>query len=537
MTVVETLVLLTFAGLAAGFLLLRCTGAWPWQERLAAFLVSPLLVLCITETFVKLSFAKCSLWDEIRLARTFGLYAGIPFYPGKDATGPILGTLHTPLSHILYWPATLAPNAVAAVRAGVLLSVVFVLAATLCAHLAAGGSNYHSQDSFTLRRTVLVAFAVELCWLGMMGRPVKESVFLIHADPLALACATFAGCLLAKPSLSWRRMLLSATFAILAVWSKQTFITLPFALCGFLWFADGWRTLRRYIACLALAAAVVSSAFLALFSPIRNLFFNIVTLASHRPPVGATHAVQTLFDAADRSSEMKSLVLFILILLVWLLLQYREGRKSAPNTNVRLFAHRQRSQVFFWIALGLFPLLLKARHTVGGDRNHLAVAEFFILLGLTASSLDYSRDPRRIQRLRPTQALIFVLVFLFLVRSIAEITHPREQKTPFVAEAAAFALAHPGVAYFADDPLASLYAEHRFHTIDHAIFDRELAGFPVTPAQFASGTPKDEKLVVVETVQAEVSQALTDYLASGWAVEHNPELPDFTVYRRLSGHP
>lgn len=42
------------------------------------------------------------IWNEIRWCRSLALSRGLPIYVGQHAVGPIIGTLHPPLSHLLY---------------------------------------------------------------------------------------------------------------------------------------------------------------------------------------------------------------------------------------------------------------------------------------------------------------------------------------------------------------------------------------------------------------------------------------------------
>jgi hypothetical protein len=549
MTISTIFILVILLSVVGSLLLLRgTTGSSSWPDRVSAFLAPPLCVLCIAETASKILSADDFIWNEIRLARTFGLYSRIPLYPGRDATGPILGTLHTPLSHILYWPATLAGSPISAVRSGVSLSVLVVLLALLYVHREAA-SNFRvaaATASPNLPHLLRIVIALELFWIVVLNTTVLSCVFVVHADPIALACATLAGGLLSRRPLVARRLFLSALFAILAIASKQTFAALPVALAIFIFIVEGGKTLARYCLYLAGWTAIVAAAILAIFRPAKDLAFNLFTLPSHRPLQPSVLTLPHLHDgfrficirlygiarySVHTGSEGRAFACFILLLCLWVWLLRRHSA-AGERPGLRKAVSNHRWLVFVFIALILFPLLFKASITVGGDENHLAIADFFLLLGLTTSWLHRSTRPATFPDL-----LIFTLVLIVSYRATLALSRPSASVPSLTVEAADFSSAHPGVAYFPSNPLSSVYSAHRFYTVDHAVDDREIAGFPLTPAQFASGLPADATLIAIQPrlfKVGEVSHALLLYLDSGWIRETNTDLPDFTVYRRTS---
>ena len=70
---------------------------------------------------------------------------------------------------------------------------------------------------------------------------------------------------------------------------------------------------------------------------------------------------------------------------------------------------------------------------------------------------------------------------------------------------------HPGRTYFPYNPLAVLLAEGKLTHFDHALWDRELAGFPVSAEQFAAGLPSGYELVAYpphQRIRAEILRRL-----------------------------
>ena len=60
------------------------------------FAVLPFLaILLVVEIAGGVLRAPFLSWNEIRLCRSMALLRGLPIYPGRDALGPVIGTLHT----------------------------------------------------------------------------------------------------------------------------------------------------------------------------------------------------------------------------------------------------------------------------------------------------------------------------------------------------------------------------------------------------------------------------------------------------------
>jgi hypothetical protein len=88
---------------------------------------------------------------------------------------------------------------------------------------------------------------------------------------------------------------------------------------------------------------------------------------------------------------------------------------------------------------------------------------------------------------------------------------------------------HPGRAYFPVNPLAALLAEGRLTHLDAALFDRELAGFPINAEQFAAGLPSGYQLVAYPPGHAPRAAVLRELLKDKPLVEE-PGLEGWSVY-------
>jgi hypothetical protein len=94
-----------------------------------------------------------------------------------------------------------------------------------------------------------------------------------------------------------------------------------------------------------------------------------------------------------------------------------------------------------------------------------------------------------------------------------------------------YELRHPGRAYFPFNPMASLLSSGRAYHVDFSVYDREIAGYPLTRQQFDSGLPAGFTLVAMPPGAQPQSSALRSMLRSYGQVA-DTELPGWTVYKR-----
>jgi len=87
------------------------------------------------------------------------------------------------------------------------------------------------------------------------------------------------------------------------------------------------------------------------------------------------------------------------------------------------------------------------------------------------------------------------------------------------------------VAYFPCNPMTSLLTEGKLYDLDPALYDREIAGYTLTPQQLQSGLPHSLILVALPPGERIQSQALQGLFANFGRIT-DPELPGWTIYRR-----
>jgi hypothetical protein len=93
-----------------------------------------------------------------------------------------------------------------------------------------------------------------------------------------------------------------------------------------------------------------------------------------------------------------------------------------------------------------------------------------------------------------------------------------------------YARQHPGKTYFPVNPLAALLAEGRLTHLDSALYDREIAGFPINAEQFAAGLPARCEFVAYPP-RNEPRAAILRELVKGQPPVQELGLEGWSVYR------
>lgn len=495
----------------------------------------PPLIFCLLSILGFLLVAQVALaivrqpsliWNEIRWCRSLALARGQPIYLGQNDLGPIIGTLHTPVSHTFYaaligWVG----DPVQAILAGSLISVamIFGVLGWLFVRARSHGPGAWTAASATF---LFCAFAV------MQSPATYAAVTLIHTDACALAFSTIA-CGLVFLNLNGHaksRIWLCAACVVLSIGSKQTMLPLAVAVGVFILFADGSAAAVRYaIAILAVAAAAIGVA-VALF-PSGAFFFNVVTLASHQP-YKSDAALQ--LAQAFRMAKLDSLTALFPVLF-FLLHERLEPRDE--RLNLRPILTQCRWLVFVFAAASLVPGAIKALTTVGADINHIGSVLFFLFIasGLALQqNLMVSDHP-----LRRHSATLFVVVGLLVnvtpgaAFGLPEALHRLGQSDSEVAYR--YALSHPKQVYFPWNPSVSLLTQGRLYHLDYALYDREIAGYPPTDRQVLSGLPRQFQYVAFPPGSSLLSRSLTQAF-SRYRRTTLSELPGWTVYEKIESH-
>jgi len=309
-------------------------------------------------------------WNDVRLARSVGLWYGYALYPGRDAKVPIIGTMHGPLPHLLYSCLVFLKDPTWMLTAGCALSCLLYFGAVLLVHIRAGAK-------------VAGVYGFVACAALLLASPgARYASMSVHVDALATCFAVLAAAILVRDEGPGpRALVVSAVLAMLSVACKQTMAPVAIVLACFVWMVDGKRPFVRYAGAQLAASAAIFVAMLALFRPPRALLFNTFTLAIEQPRIGSI-AFRMMRGLVDLRSELAAAAAPLLLLIaVWALTPGSLREKIAKHRWV----------VFLWMAAFQLPVELRARATFGGGVNHLSVVMLFVALATTLGLVRLGR--------------------------------------------------------------------------------------------------------------------------------------------------
>jgi hypothetical protein len=458
------------------------------------------------------------IWNEIRLSRSVAVRHGFPLYLGEHELGPIIGTLHTPLSNYLFLPAAAIRDPTASVVAGSFLACVVVFSAlgfTLIRSAPPSGG-----------RCGIASICFLFCgFLIVQSEGAFNTAFSIHADAASLACATIACSFAAsrKNPAPASSVWMSAAACVLAVAGKQTIAPVALAIALYVGIAQGGKRVALFL----LAGGVMGGSllgFLLFTLPARAFLFNTLVLAAHRPLKPGSLEILVGAYRIGRFEALPALLpLLFLGIRSWV---------AEPRREIRPFLAANPWIVFAMAGLALIPVSIKALLTVGADVNHLGFVLYFLFVAAGLATQQYFSAANHALRF---SSRLFVttgiLVGLAPGMALSVYAGVRSFRANPSETAHTYNLRHPGVVYLPFNPMTFLLTEGKPYHLDTALYDREVAGHPLTPEQLESGLPRGFNLVAVPPGQEIQSKALQGLLASFVRI-NDPELPGWTVYRR-----
>ena len=490
--------------------------------RLKISLAAAAVVLFLTACHRLL---ETPLWsfNGSRLMPSFALAHGVHYYVLFPPGGPLYSTLYGPLMAILYLPATLFPSPNSAVLAGAILTALLCFSATALLHFAPFGRQTGVIDCLAF---LTAGFLI--CYL----EPLKYSCFNIHADGPGLVFGAVAcAALCAGAPNKWRAALpVSALCAVMAIFSKQTFLPVPLALAVWLWVAEGRNRAARYLLWVIAASALAGGASI-MAEGAGRLYHCLIWLPAHHPWNDSSHIVSAI--QALRSFIRLSMPVPVLVLacLLYFWIGGRRGvawRALAANRCVPLL----------FVGVALLPFSIAGRAKVGGDINSLSFALFFLTCGLTVMLADVAHlAPGRSVRRIALAALAATLLPLAISEAPLALdlragvkrlsTAPQEIAFEYLKR-------HPGEAYFPWLPISHWYAEHQFRHWAFGIADRLMAGEDVTMQEFRAYIPRDPRVIAysADGTPQLVGYDLMKYLPEYQYKVDDPELPGWLIYRK-----
>jgi hypothetical protein len=509
---------LGFAALAVAALVFRSARDRPVLERLGRASL-PLTVWVVAwQWFVDVAVQPVlRLWGGARLAPAAALGRGYDLYHPQD-TGPITGWLYPPGSALAYLPAAWIADPSLAEFAGRCLTLVYYYAPVVWLILTGGAGRGGA------RWQLLVTFAL----LTTFSRPLHYASTEIHADAPALGLAALAVVVMGR-STSARGQWLAVGLATLALWAKQLAIpVLAIVLPVWAYRTGGIRGFRQ----LVLAAGVVSVAVLLLVMTWVDqaaLFFNILTVPLRHP-----RRFDSFTDAYQALTRLYQSHLFLIALLAVGVLGLVVDRPRAEKGQ-----RRSGEWVLFGIVtLAELPFALMAYTKVGGDDNNLAF--FFYFLAITCVLLlgrlldAEGDDPGSRSALLVLAVNLTLALVLHLQLSLALISGNVAWSESKQAER--FLRRHAGEAYLPWNPLEHLAVDKRLYHFEYGVYDRDLAGVPLTEGHFRRYIPPHPRLVCYPPKTTVGDRITLRYLPEFTRRVELPELPGWECYAPGEAH-
>jgi hypothetical protein len=418
-------------------------------------------------------------WNAPRLAASFALARGLPFYALRDS-GAHLGWFYGPVFPIWYLPITLTDNpTLALVLAGV-INLATILTPFALVLWAAGVARGWRLAAATLIAGVLLA-SDETNW---------AAYYFVHVDIVCLALGA-GGCLaLHRAATGGGRgwLPLAALGAVLAFWTKVIALPLAGAMLLWLWRERQGRLVGPLLFWLVVCGGVVSAVFFLWFGP-EEILFNVWLIHSRNPRVGGWALL------AEYAGNALRFAWVWLALLGW---SWWDARRR-PGSPLPAGA-ASLVRLLLWAALCQLPLGLLAPLKSGGTLGSLHSVWWCFLAAMIFLSHRWSQ---------PATGASAARVFALAMLAATSMAQWHIWKFPGVwtlyrgQEAdLAQARANPGKIYFPWNPLLTIISERRVYPLDDALYCLAVAGLEPPPDAIRAAVPDGAVLVYHENAQS-----------------------------------
>ncbi len=403
-----------------------------------------------------------SVWNDVRLAPSFALARGVPFYTDFQ-TGAATTWMYGPLPVLLWLPAVLAPSAGAAVLAAGAINLLSTLAALVatCLLWPAPAGTGPGRAGRWAALLLVVALWPYAAWQ------------YLQSDNLAVALG-LVGNLIAVRQRGSAGAWLAAACAVAAVACKQT--SLGIAAAQVLWFAwtGGRQAGLAHAARCAACAAAIGVVMLAVF-PAPALLANTFLVPGALP-----WAPDPLGRVADMLPELlvqlalPALALAVFRRSVW----RRESTLLLPSLA--------------WLLE--LPPNAAAFMKFGGTLNSLH--GFQLWLPAAALALIAALGRRHGVRLAAAGALLLA-ASLCLVRVERVKSWRWRPASDHYRQAGQLARLFPGAIWFPWNPLVTVYADGRFDHAEDGLCMRILAGHPLKEEHLRRHLPPRLRIIAL----------------------------------------
>lgn len=489
--------------LAAGW------AGWRWGARLfpspawrtwSRVFLGGLLLLISFDALREVMASPSNNWNGPRLTPSFTLVSSYHSYYGPDA-GPVSGNIYGPGLAIAYLPCVICSTPESAIRWGGVLSALWLFLPALL--LLRRFANAQASDA---GRWLLLTLG--FYWLVTNPFWLRQVAFNVHADAPAIGlglCACLFALRFAETSKT-ADLVLTALFTHSSVATKQTMLPLLVAIPAWLWLR-GQRPQALKLLCVSAVVGVALWLVIALAYGWPAVWFNLVYIPGHHPwyeTVGRFSWVSNVHSGHRLAVLGEAFVDYVLSngwLWLVLLLAAIVGRKCL---TLRRPDFKSPASLLLLAGVLLVPMSLLGRVKVGGDYNAFSYSAVFLSLAAVMllysaitrlpSTINFSLSPSSHRLILLATVAVFALSLVNGARSLLT----TERETVCREQQAFEAMrSKPETVYFPWQPLAGLMAEGKLYHFSYGVYDRWLAGRPITPEHFQAHLPAHMEAVGV----------------------------------------
>lgn len=445
-------------------------------------------------------------WNHARILPVELFVRGYPLYT-EDSMGVVNGNVYGPYAHWFYLPVTFFTDPDVKVMIG---SALTALVLSLPAFLLLSES-FSSFAEGRLNRWL--GFVVFLLFTQSV-EPLRMVFRCIHADAPAIGLAALALYFALRHIRTGDRGFLIASCAIaaIAVWAKQNAVVIVPLLPLLIWRFRGRSAGITAGLTMLGVGLIVSLLTILLCRQFTAIYLNLWVIPGSHPWLPNIYGegfprlfaflgaggqrLQILTEAGIQLLEQFKPLLaagFLTGVAGWFL------NKSNP-----LGLPRHLLPALLAAGCLLIPMGLLGRVKVGGDLNSFGFPLYFLTLAIVVLLIPVLQVV--IKKIRLPQGAWFSLILVVVMaaggarvasrrlgRSLSWACLPQWGEAEAVAHIKRFG----GTAYFPWHPLAHMLAEDQAYHFQYGIFDRDLAGRPVSRVHYAAGIPEQATTFVV----------------------------------------
>ena len=390
-------------------------------------------------------------WNDLRLAPTIAFFRGFSVYSSGDG---IANTwLYGPLPIMLMWPVACAKTAVGVLEIGATLTIGLptIIVAAVCWSWPSRNSPVGKFTAAVI--CVLLSVSAYFCAdIPAIGFGLLGNLFLIH-----------------------RKMWPAAICAVSAVACKQLAVSLLLAQLVWLIVTNRNEVKNQLIRYCVVALGL--GGFAVWIFGAKNLWHTMVEL-----PGGLPWTDEPL-KHLSQSSNYLLLYTFVPVvaMLTWRSFFWR------PDSPLLL------PSISFFTAL---PLGVIALFKTGGGTN--SIHSFALWMPALVPVVLHSKRPRVL-----LGCSLLVAGFAFWRLNDHPLTMIPELQA--YNEAAYLASRAPDRCWFPTNPLVTLCAQNRYYHDEDGLYERKVAGYPLTEAQIKAGLPVDQRVTVFPHIWVDYS--------------------------------